>query len=83
VTHLWYLRNTPSPLSVILDVPQKELESVVYFTKFLTTSVNNDKRKEAVANIQANYKGMLDTIDNNTTKIINTRTTQNETDKAS
>jgi DNA-directed RNA polymerase subunit beta' len=33
VAHLWYLRNTPSPLSVVLDVPQKDLEAVVYFTK--------------------------------------------------
>lgn len=83
VTHLWYLRNTPSPLSVILDVPQKDLESVVYFTKYLTTSVNNDKRKEAVGNIEANSKKMLDTIDGNTTKTIGTRSQQNEDDKKS
>jgi DNA-directed RNA polymerase subunit beta' len=28
IVHLWYLKNSPSPLSVILDVSQKELESV-------------------------------------------------------
>ena len=83
VTHLWYLRNTPSPISVILDVPQKDLESVVYFTKYLTISVNNDKRKEAIANIEENSKKMLGSIDSNTAKSIEKRTALNEADKAS
>ncbi|MCL4384416.1 DNA-directed RNA polymerase subunit beta' [Patescibacteria group bacterium] len=81
VTHLWYLRNTPSPLSVILDVPQKDLESVVYFTKYLVTEVNNDQRKEAAANIETNSKKMLDTIDGNTAKAADLRTDQNNADK--
>lgn len=54
VAHLWYLRNTPSPLSVILDVPQKDLEAVVYFTKYLITAVDNDKKKEALNNLAIN-----------------------------
>lgn len=66
VTHLWYLRNTPSPLGVILDVPQKDLEAVVYFTKYLVTSVNSDKRKEALQNLDSNAKSRLDQIDSNT-----------------
>ncbi|MBU1129999.1 DNA-directed RNA polymerase subunit beta', partial [Patescibacteria group bacterium] len=35
VAHLWFLKNTPSPLSLILNVSQKEIEAVVYFTKYL------------------------------------------------
>ncbi len=48
VAHLWFLKNIPSPLSTILDIPQKELESVIYFTKFLVVSVDDVKRKDAV-----------------------------------
>jgi DNA-directed RNA polymerase subunit beta' len=66
VTHLWYLRNTPSPLSVILDIPQKELESVVYFTKYLITSVNQDKRREALTNLEVNSKNRQDQINTET-----------------
>lgn len=54
VAHLWYLHNTPSPLSVILDVPQKDLEAVVYFTKYLVTAIDDDKRKEALNNLAIN-----------------------------
>ncbi len=63
VTHLWYLRNTPSPLSVILDVPQKDLEAVVYFTKYLITAVDNDKKKEALNNLAINSAKREEQID--------------------
>lgn len=65
VTHLWYLKNAPSALSLILDVPQRDLEAVVYFTKYLITSVDSDKRKIAITNLEANVeKRKLDVIKN-------------------
>ncbi len=81
VTHLWYLRNTPSPLSTILDVPQKELESVVYFTKYLIVSVDSDKRKEALNNLNSNAKSRLSQIDVDTKKLIVDKTKQTEEEK--
>jgi DNA-directed RNA polymerase subunit beta' len=54
IVHLWYLKNSPSPLSVVLDVSQKNLEAVVYFTKHLVTSINKDKKKEAIKNLEEN-----------------------------
>jgi DNA-directed RNA polymerase subunit beta' len=82
VTHLWYLRNTPSPLSIILDVPQKELESVVYFTKYLITDVNNDKRKEALNNLNTNAKTRIQQIDVDLKKVVadKVKTTNEEKD---
>jgi len=79
VTHLWYLRNTPSPIGVILDVPQKDLESVVYFTKYLITSVDDSKRKEALDNLMNNSKKRIDQINVDTKKAIEIKT--DETDK--
>lgn len=81
VAHLWYLRNTPSPLGIILDVPQKELESVVYFTKYLVTSVNNDRRKEALQNLEINSKKRQEQIDIDTKKAIDLKTKQTEDEK--
>jgi len=63
VAHLWYLRNTPSPLSVILDVPQKDLEAVVYFNKYLITAVDNDNKKEALNNLAINSVKREEQID--------------------
>jgi DNA-directed RNA polymerase subunit beta' len=63
IVHLWYLKNSPSPLSVVLDVSQKDLEAVVYFTKYLVTSINKDKKKEAVQNLEENIDKRKERID--------------------
>lgn len=82
VTHLWYLRNTPSPLSVILDVPQKDLEAVVYFTKYLVTSIDDNKRKEAIGNLQKYSQKRKTDIEIEIKKAISIETQKCEKDKA-
>ncbi|HVZ67277.1 MAG TPA: DNA-directed RNA polymerase subunit beta' [Patescibacteria group bacterium] len=47
VVHIWFSKGSPSKLSVLLDIPQKDLESVVYFASYLVTKIDEDKRKEA------------------------------------
>ena len=81
VTHLWYLRNTPSPIGVILDVPQKDLESVVYFTKYLVTSVDDSKRKEALENLTNYSTKRIDQINVDTKTAIETKTEETEKEK--
>jgi DNA-directed RNA polymerase subunit beta' len=81
VTHLWYLRNTPSPIGVILDIPQKDLESVVYFTKYLITSVDDSRRKEALSNLFDNSKKRIDQIDTDTKKEVEIKTQETEKEK--
>ncbi|MDD4106521.1 MAG: DNA-directed RNA polymerase subunit beta' [Candidatus Shapirobacteria bacterium] len=81
VTHLWYLRNTPSPIGVILDIPQKDLESVVYFTKYLVTSVDDSKRKEALENLRMHSQKRIEEIDLNTKKNIEIKTEETEKEK--
>ena len=35
VSHIWYFKGTPSRIGQILDVSQKRLEEVLYFTKYI------------------------------------------------
>jgi len=35
VTHIWYLRGVPSRIALLLDIPIKELEQVVYFVNYI------------------------------------------------
>ncbi len=35
VSHIWYFRGTPSRIGQILEVNQKRLEEVLYFTKYI------------------------------------------------
>ncbi len=59
VIHMWFLKSAPSPLSVILAIPQKDLEAVVYFAKFLVTEVDSKKKKEAAKNLKENIQRQL------------------------
>ncbi len=43
VSHIWYLKAMPSPLSLLLDISARTLEKVVYFTSYMVTKV--DRRR--------------------------------------
>lgn len=47
VVHVWFSKGSPSKLSVLLDIPQKDLEAVVYYASYLVLRIDEDKRKEA------------------------------------
>ena len=47
VVHVWYSKGAPSKLSVLLDLSQKELESVVYFASYLVVGVDEKERDQA------------------------------------
>jgi len=81
VAHLWYLRNIPSALSLILDIPQKSLEAVVYFTKHLVVSVDNKKRKESLKFLLQNSAKKQKVVDIDTQKEIKLLQKQTATDK--
>ncbi len=34
-THIWYLKGTPSRISVLLDIPPKQVEQVVYYASHI------------------------------------------------
>src|SRR3989304_1132629 len=54
VVHVWFFKGSSSPLSLILDMSQKDLESVIYFASYLVTGVDEDKKKKAFENFAKN-----------------------------
>ena len=42
-THIWYLKGIPSRISLVLDVPPKQLEEVVYFVSHICLNPGNSK----------------------------------------
>ena len=41
VTHVWYLKSRPSKIALILNIPLKELEKVVYFNSSSIGLISN------------------------------------------
>lgn len=52
VTHVWYVRGTPSKLSLLLDISTRDLEEVIYFAAYVVVSVDDEKRKESIKKLQ-------------------------------
>jgi len=47
VVHVWFFKGAPSRVSLLLDLPPRAIEQVVYFARYLVTAVDNAGRKEA------------------------------------
>ena len=42
VAHIWYLKNVPSPMSLLLDLSPRPLEKVLYFASYIVTKVDSE-----------------------------------------
>ena len=56
VAHIWFLRSTPSRLGLLLNLPVKTLEQVVYFAAYIVISVNEEAKKDAIASLDEDFK---------------------------
>ncbi|MCX6806106.1 MAG: DNA-directed RNA polymerase subunit beta', partial [Patescibacteria group bacterium] len=56
VTHIWFLRGTPSPISLILNIGVRDLERVVYFANFVVTDVDEKAKIEALKELDSAFK---------------------------
>lgn len=48
VAHVWFFKGASSALSLLLDVQQKSLESIIYYASYLITKIDEEKKKEAL-----------------------------------
>jgi DNA-directed RNA polymerase subunit beta' len=55
VTHIWFLRSTPSRIGLLLDLPIKAIEQVIYFAAYIIIDVDKDAKKEAIENLEKDY----------------------------
>jgi len=66
VAHVWYFRGIPSKLSLILDIPPKGLEAVIYFAQYLVTEIDLSLRKDSLNKIEENLKEKLEALQKDT-----------------
>ena len=43
VSHIWYLKGVPSPMSLLLDISPRPLEKVLYFASYIVTHVDHQR----------------------------------------
>ncbi len=52
VVHVWFFKGAPSKVSLLLDVPPRAIEQVIYFARYLVLSVEEKKKKEALKRLE-------------------------------
>ena len=53
VAHIWFMRGTPSAMSLLLGITVRNLERVAYFASYIILSVDGEKREKFLADIDA------------------------------
>ncbi|MGB6839253.1 MAG: DNA-directed RNA polymerase subunit beta' [Microgenomates group bacterium] len=52
VAHVWFFKGAPSKISLILGVPSRAIEQVIYFARFLVIDTKEKGRKGAIKNLE-------------------------------
>lgn len=53
VAHIWFMRGTPSAMSLLLGMTVRNLERVAYFASYVVLDVDNEKREQFLADLEA------------------------------
>jgi DNA-directed RNA polymerase subunit beta' len=61
--HIWFFKGAPSVLSLLLNVPPKAIENIVYFTHFLILDIDAKKKKEAIKAVNDRYVKTIEEIE--------------------
>ena len=56
VTHIWFLRSTPSRIGLLLNLPVKTLEQIVYFAAYIITEVDQKAKEAALSQLDQEFQ---------------------------
>lgn len=56
VAHIWYLKSVPGRIGLLLGLPVKKLEQVVYFASYIIVDIFEDKLVEANKELEDKFK---------------------------
>src|SRR4030042_1600302 len=52
VTHIWFVKLVPSRLGLLLDKSPRHLDGVIYFARYIISSVNEEAKQEKIHQIE-------------------------------
>ena len=63
VSHIWFLKGTPSRLALLLDVSPRALERVIYFAQYVITNIDEVQRDKAIERLKLDAEDALTDAD--------------------
>ena len=62
VSHIWFVKGTPSRLGLLLDISPRNMERVLYFASYIITTVDEEGRAALREQMQADFNVKRDRI---------------------
>ena len=59
VSHIWFVKGTPSRIGLLLDITPRTLEQVLYFAKYIVTEVNEQVRERQIEQVLADVEARI------------------------
>ncbi|HEU4716079.1 MAG TPA: DNA-directed RNA polymerase subunit beta', partial [Candidatus Saccharimonadales bacterium] len=53
VAHIWFMRGTPSAMSLLLGITVRNLERIAYFATYVVLKADEEKRDQMLADLEA------------------------------
>ncbi len=54
VSHIWFAKGIPNRLGLLLDLSPRVLERILYFSRYIITSIDEEARQEAIKQLEEN-----------------------------
>jgi DNA-directed RNA polymerase subunit beta' len=60
VSHIWFVKGTPSKLGLLLDMSPRNLERVLYFAQYMITEVDEDARNRELERLRSEMLNVVE-----------------------
>ncbi len=68
VAHIWFLKNVPSRISLVMGIPVADLEKVVYFAGYIVTSISESEKQRVLSDLDSEFKAKMKTLQDEKSK---------------
>ncbi|OHB02400.1 MAG: DNA-directed RNA polymerase subunit beta', partial [Candidatus Zambryskibacteria bacterium RIFCSPHIGHO2_12_FULL_48_10] len=68
VSHVWFLKNVPSRISLVMGIPVAELEKVIYFAGYIVTSVSEEEKSRVLRDLDSEFKSKFKALQDEKSK---------------
>ncbi len=63
VSHIWFVKGTPSRIGLLLDMTPRVLEQVLYFAKYIIIEVDETARQKAIEQVEHEVESRVSRIE--------------------
>ena len=69
VAHIWFLKNVPSRISLVMGIPVSDLEKVIYFAGYIVTSVSETEKARVLKDLESEFKAKTKALQDDKSKL--------------